>query len=99
MNRFLMAAALFTFGLGVALAQPPAQQERRPADQAPAAQQQAQKADDVKFWLAAATDGMMEVKLGRFAEQRATNADVKNLARKLADDHTKANQELLQILG
>jgi putative membrane protein len=50
--------------------------------------------DDSEFAVKAASGGMMEVELGRMAQQKATNADVKAFAKMMVDDHTKANDEL-----
>jgi putative membrane protein len=52
---------------------------------------------DKKFMMEAATGGMMEVQLGQYAAQHADNADVKAFGQKMVDDHTKANQQLMQI--
>ncbi|HKP11880.1 MAG TPA: DUF4142 domain-containing protein, partial [Blastocatellia bacterium] len=47
--------------------------------------------DDRKFIMEAAHGGMMEVKLGRMAADKATNADVKQFGQRMVDDHSKAN--------
>jgi putative membrane protein len=52
---------------------------------------------DAKFVEHVARDGKAEVDLGRLAEQKTQNPEVKALARRLVDDHTKANQQLTQI--
>jgi putative membrane protein len=52
---------------------------------------------DKKFMMEAATGGMMEVQLGQYAAQHADNADVKAFGQKMVDDHSKANQQLMQI--
>jgi predicted outer membrane protein len=43
-------------------------------------------------------DGMTEVKLGELASQKAQNADVKAFGRMMVQDHTKAGDELKQIV-
>ncbi|GAA4454920.1 hypothetical protein GCM10023189_22070 [Nibrella saemangeumensis] len=50
--------------------------------------------DDSEFAVKAASGGMMEVELGTLAQQKAQNARVKEFARMMVDDHTKANNEL-----
>jgi len=52
---------------------------------------------DAKFAEHAARDGHAEVDLGRLAERKTQNPAVKALARRLVDDHTKSNQQLMQI--
>jgi putative membrane protein len=49
------------------------------------------------FARKAAGGGAMEVKLGTLAVSRATHPEVKTFARKMVDDHTKANDELRQL--
>lgn len=49
------------------------------------------------FMNTAAAGGMAEVKLGKMAEQKAQNADVKAFAQKMVEDHSKAGDELKQL--
>ena len=42
----------------------------------------------------AAKGGMMEVAMGRVAEQNATDSEVKNFGARMVKDHSKANDEL-----
>ncbi|QMU30103.1 DUF4142 domain-containing protein [Adhaeribacter radiodurans] len=51
-----------------------------------------QSAND--FMLKAASGGMMEVTLGKLAQEKASNADVKAFGQKMVEDHSKANAEL-----
>jgi putative membrane protein len=55
----------------------------------------AQSADQ-PFAREAAIGGMAEVELGTLAKQKASNADVKQFADRMATDHGKANEELKQ---
>ena len=52
---------------------------------------------DEHFVHDAAADGMMEVELGRLAAERAASADVKAFGQRMVTDHSKANQQLMQI--
>lgn len=49
---------------------------------------------DAGFLKKAAADGMAEIDLANLAQTKATNAEVKALAARIKDDHTKANAEL-----
>jgi putative membrane protein len=54
--------------------------------------------DDVAtFAVKAANGGMMEVELGKIAEQKAGNSQIKNFGEMMVKDHTKANDELKQL--
>lgn len=52
---------------------------------------------DGEFVTKAAEGGMMEVELGRLATQRASSEEVKSFGQRMIDDHSQANQQLLQI--
>lgn len=49
------------------------------------------------FVKEAAIGGMMEVELGRYAQQNASNPRVKNFGAMMVRDHTRANDELKSI--
>lgn len=49
---------------------------------------------DEDFVKEAASGGLMEVELGRYAQQNATNPRVKNFGAMMVKDHSKANEEL-----
>jgi len=51
-------------------------------------------AADKAFMKDAAKGGMMEVAMGRVAEQHATDSEVKNFGARMVKDHGKANEEL-----
>lgn len=50
-----------------------------------------------EFAMKAAKGGIMEVELGKMAQQKASNSRVKNFGTMMVDDHSKANDELKQI--
>ena len=49
------------------------------------------------FVTEAAVGGMAEVELGRMAQTKAQNAEVKRFAQMMIDDHSKANDELKSL--
>ena len=52
---------------------------------------------DKKFIQKAARDGMAEVELGRLAQRKASDEEVKQFAAQMEQDHRQANDELRQI--
>jgi putative membrane protein len=52
---------------------------------------------DRKFMMQAAAGGISEVEMARLALEKAASQDVKKYAQQMIDDHTKANEELMQI--
>jgi len=52
---------------------------------------------DQQFVLKASAGGLAEVNMGEAALKHATNPEVKKFARKMVEDHTKANKELLSL--
>lgn len=56
--------------------------------------QEETKDDLSEFMTKAASGGMMEVELGKLAQQKGQHADVKNFGQMMVTDHTKANDEL-----
>jgi putative membrane protein len=52
---------------------------------------------DQVFAMMAAEGGMTEVQIGKLATERSAHPEVKELAQRLVQDHTKANQELMSI--
>jgi len=56
-------------------------------------------AADKKFVMAAAQGGMAEVKLGELATKNGASESVKKFGQKMVDDHSKANEELKQVVS
>lgn len=54
---------------------------------------------DQRFVRIAASAGMAEVKLGQLGVKRARSADVKKFAQRMVDDHTRANQQLMDLVS
>ena len=53
--------------------------------------------DDSSFIMEAAAGGMMEVEVGKIAQQNAANQRVKDFGTMMVTDHGKANDELKSI--
>ena len=53
---------------------------------------------DMEFANKAAAAGKAEVELAKVGTEKATDADVKTFADRLVQDHTKANEQLTQIM-
>lgn len=53
--------------------------------------------DDVKFIQEAARAGMAEVNAARLAKEKAEGQEVKDFARRMEEDHAKANEELERL--
>ena len=53
---------------------------------------------DYKFAVKASQGGQAEVTMGQLATQKAEDPAVKKFAERVVEDHTKANQQLNQIL-
>jgi putative membrane protein len=53
---------------------------------------------DRDFVKMAASSGQAEIQLGKLAAERADSAEVRDFAKRLETDHTRANLELLKLL-
>lgn len=97
MRTVRIAAALFVlaFVTGIAgLAGSPAlAQATEPSPAAP----RALRGADRNFVLAASQDNLDEVRLGRLAADKASNADVKAFAQRMVNDHAHAQHLLMAI--
>lgn len=100
MRRLGYVLALTLVGGGVGYAQ---QHQDQPRDQSQRMEKTNTRAGvtdnskDKDFVEKAAQGGMAEVKLSKLAMDRAQSMDVKHFARKMVEDHSKANTELKQI--
>jgi putative membrane protein len=52
---------------------------------------------DQKFAMEAAMGGMEEVEMGRVAAQKGASDEVRQFGQRMVDDHSKANQDLMQV--
>jgi putative membrane protein len=73
-----------------------AQKKRANASAAKSDQASSIKPDQM-FITDAAKGGMAEVELGKLAAQKASSPDVKQFGQRMADDHSKANDELKSL--
>jgi len=67
------------------------------AQESPAGKSSSLSAKDKTFMHKAAKGGMMEVAMGRQAEQNGKSDDVKSFGKRMVTDHSKANDELKLI--
>src|SRR5438094_9266455 len=67
------------------------------AETTPAGEGSSVSAKDKIFMKKAAKGGMMEVAMGKMAEQNAQSEDVKSFGKRMVTDHSKANDELKSI--
>ena len=67
------------------------------AEETPASKSSSLTAQDKTFMHKAAKGGMMEVAMGRLAEQNGKSEDVKSFGKRMVTDHGKANDELKSI--
>ena len=69
----------------------------RAADTTPTGSGSSLSEKDKTFMKKAAKGGMMEVTMGKVAEQNAQSDDVKSFGKRMVTDHSKANDELKAI--
>ena len=83
--------------LTLALAAPGYAQQPTPREGGKAASQGKMDRADAKFIEKAFKDNKMEVELGQLAAERGSSEQVKKFGERMVKDHTKANEELMQI--
>src|SRR5215208_327404 len=69
----------------------------RAADTTPTGGGSSLSEKDKTFMKKAAKGGMMEVAMGKMAEEKAQSDDVKSFGKRMVTDHSKANDELKSI--
>ena len=67
------------------------------AQETPAGKSSSLSAKDKTFMRKAAKGGMMEVAMGKLAEEKGQSDDVKSFGKRMVTDHGKANDELKKI--
>lgn len=94
MKRFKTFKLATVAGLALALGAP----LLSAADTDNAAQRGQLSETDYKFAADAARGGMEEVQLGQVAQQKGVNQSVREFGQRMATDHSRANDELKQLL-
>ena len=67
------------------------------AEETPAGKSSSVTAKDRMFMKKAAKGGMMEVAMGKLADEKGQSDDVKSFGKRMVSDHSKANDELKKI--
>jgi putative membrane protein len=96
MRRFELVLALALAGGGVAMAEQP-RDKVTPPDKVGMPDKAALSPNDREFVHKAAIGGLAEVKLAKMALDKGQSTEVKQFARRMLADHSKANTELKQI--
>lgn len=89
----VLGAALMIWS-GAAFAQDASSQSGSAAGQKSEQSGSQLSAKDKAFIMKAAKGGMQEVEIGQMVSEKAQSDDVKQFAKRMVDDHTKANDEL-----
>lgn len=90
----LIAGALL-FGFGCNQKSEPVEEAQEVNEQAVEGTPQEDTQDDLsEFMTEAASSGMMEVELGKLAQEKGRHADVKSFGQMMVNHHGKANEEL-----
>lgn len=93
-----ITAILFGFSMSLASAQHDKLGSGNSSDAAMSKNKGGQtSASDKKFMIGAAQGGMAEVELGHLAIKHGKSNTVKHFAQQMIDDHTKANETLMQL--
>jgi putative membrane protein len=99
----LAVVALISAGLSLGVSAQAAQKKEEKKTEQPSSSPakspaaNALSAKDKSFMKEAAQGGMMEVDMGRMAQQKGKSADVKKIGSTMVADHSKANAELMAI--
>lgn len=90
-----LIACTLLFGFSCNQKQEPVEEAQEANEQAFEDTPQEETQDDLsEFMTEAASGGMMEVELGRMAQEKGQHADVKSFGQMMVTDHSKANEEL-----
>lgn len=98
LGKALLSGAVIALSLGTASCK----QEQKPEDSKEAAEDQNEvkfednnaKEDDSEFLVEAAEADLEEIEIGKLAQQKGTDEEVKSFGKMLVDDHTKSFNDL-----
>lgn len=98
LGKALLSAAVLSLSFGTTSCK----QESKPEDSKEAAQDQNEvkfednnaKEDDSEFLVDAAETDLEEIEVGKLAQQKGTDEEVKSFGKMLVDDHTKSFEDL-----
>lgn len=98
LGKALLSAAVITLSLGTTSCK----QEQKPEDSKEAAEDQNEvkfednnaKEEDSEYLVDAAENDLKEIEIGKLAQQKGTDAEVKSFGKMLEDDHKKAFEDL-----
>lgn len=98
MNRLFTSLLVFSFGAAMTVSSAAAQQDKNPNNtQMSSKESVATTTADTHFVKKAAEGGLAEVELGKLAEQKAGNEQVKKFGERMVNDHSKANEQLKDV--
>lgn len=103
LGRTLLSSALLTLCIGATSCK----QEPKPEDPKEAAEdvnevtfeEDNAKEDDSQYLVDAAETDLKEIEIGKLAQQKGVDADVKAYGKMLVDDHTKSFNEVKALAG
>lgn len=100
MRHFATATAIAALMFAApAVAQQQNQGQQQQQQQAQSQQKQGQLSQqDREFAKTAAAGGMLEVRLGEIAQEKAQNQQVKQFGQRMVEDHQQANDKLMTIV-
>lgn len=103
LGKALLSAAVLSLSFGATSCK----QESKPEDSKEAAEDQNEvkfednnaKEDDSEFLVDAAETDLEEIEVGKLAQQKGTDEEVKSFGKMLVDDHTKSFEDLKTFSG
>lgn len=101
LGKALLSAAVLTLSFGTTSCK----QDSKPEDSKEAAEDQNEvkfkdnnaKEEDSEYLVDAAENDLKEIEIGKLAQQKGTDAEVKSFGKMLLDDHTKSFEELKSV--